>query len=159
MGRAGGYPRALRGGDMAVEVVQSSKASAVLGNQVTYVPLVKAGLDTIQFQVPVPPAAGALKIRVHYYMSAAHGGDVELRLDRLAVAPGGDPTAALTLGTEFVVTPGNDALLHVVDESSHASFTIAVTGGGLLACKLYRTNDAQDTHTGDMRVLSISAGV
>ena len=145
--------------EMSVEIVEASQPSALLANNVRYTPLIKGNTDWIQFQILVPPSTISLKVHVYYHMSAANGGNVELHLDRRAFSASSDPAAALTGGTEFVVTPGNDTLMHVLDNNIHASMEIAVSPGDLLVCKLQRTADAQDTHTADMRITSISAEV
>jgi len=143
--------------DIAIEAVEASQPSALLANGVRYVPLIEGNTDYIQFQFPVPPTIVSLKIHVAYHMSAANAGDVELHLDSRAFSVGSDPTQALTVGASFVVTPGNNVLVHVVDDTSHATFTQAVAPGDILVCKLQRTNGGPDTHNADMRVTSIWA--
>ena len=144
---------------VAVEVVEASQPSALLANGVRYVPLVKGETDWVQFQFLVPAFVSTVTLHVHYHMSAANAGDVELHLDTLAVSPTDDPTAALVGGDEFVVTPGNDVLMHVISDGDDASLAIDVMPGDLLICKLQRTADTQDTHTGDVRITGIWAEV
>jgi hypothetical protein len=139
-----------------IEFVEASQPSALLANGLRYTPLIKNNTDYVQFQVMAPESATTLEVYVHYHMSAANAGNVELHLDSLAISPGENPTAALSGGAEFTITPGNDTNMHIVDGSAHASFTIAVTGGDLLVGKLSRTADVQDTHTGNMYITSIS---
>jgi hypothetical protein len=138
-----------------VEYVTASQPASTLANGVSYVPLSNGAVEYIQFQFRAAATTTA-QIKVEYYMSAANAGDVELRLDTLAIGAGEDPTASLSTGTEFTATPGNDALLHVADSTTHSSLGVAVTAGDLVVCKLVRTNDAADTHTADMRVLKIA---
>ena len=107
---------------------------------------------TFQF---IADTAATYNIQVYYSMSAANAGDLEMRLDYKAVALPGDPSASLTTGTEFTVTPGNDTNTHLLEYATSANMGVAATAGSLVICTLTRTNDAPDTHTGDMRVYRI----
>lgn len=135
------------------EFVTSTRPSYQDANGWRYVPLVVDSDEKQEMQC-VAPATGTAYVVVVYYMSAANSGNVELFLDRRTVsAAGGDPAATVTAGSEFTVTPGNDILFHSVTSSSHASLTFSVTEGYPVYLALNRTADAEDTHTGDMRVL------
>jgi hypothetical protein len=139
-----------------VQYVTATQATATLGNGLSYVTLSNGAVEYLQFQF-YAASTGTASLKVSYYMSAANGGDVELRLDTLLAGAGEDPSAALSTGTEFTVTPGNDTNMHEVNSTSHTSLSFAVTAGDLVTCKLVRTNDAADTHTADMRVLKVAA--
>lgn len=135
------------------EFVTSTRPSYQAAGGFRYVPLVVDSDEKQEMQC-IAPATGTAYVVVVYYMSAANSGNVELFLDRRVIAQSaGDPEATLTAGSEFTVTPGNDILTHAVTSSSHASFTFSVTEGNLVYLALNRTADAEDTHTGDMRVL------
>lgn len=153
IGLAGGVGATGAAGPACIicEFVTSTNASAVLANGLRYVPLNNGAAETLQFQFYAPDT-GNYAIRIPYSMSAANAGDVELNVDSIAIGAGEDPAGALSTGADFVVTPGNDTLLDVVDEGDHASMTIAATAGDMVTVLLTRTNDAEDTHTGDMRI-------
>lgn len=134
-----------------VEFVTASNPSATLGGGGRYIPL-KPDLDDFiawQFSSPV---TGTAVVSVIYSMSVSNGGNLELLLDRRVTSDGDDPNATVTAGTEFTVTPGSNTTQHTVDSSDHASFSFSVDKGDLVYLKMLRTNDAEDTHTGDMQV-------
>lgn len=140
-----------------VEVVASTNASAALGNGVVYVPLGAAATESIEFQVRAQQA-GSVAINVLYAMSAANAGNVRLQVDKRAFTVGGDPTAALTAGTAFTITPGNDANIHLLSEVTSTQMQVNCAAGDLVRVKIQRLGaDGADTHTGDMRILKISA--
>lgn len=152
-GGAGGSPGAPGNTIAQFEFVTSVQPSYQAAGGFRYVPLTVDNDDKQEMQC-VAPATGTAYVTVVYYMSAANGGNVELFLDRRVIAQsGGNPEATVTAGAEFVVTPGNDILTHAVTSSDHSSFTFSVTEGNLVYLALNRTADAEDTHTGDMRVL------
>lgn len=117
---------------------------------VEYVPLVQGAADEIDFQLSSPILKGALAIEVIYAMSVANAGDIDLRLDSLALSVGSDPNAALSTGTPATFVPGNDTNVHA---ATHANFELTVAEGDSIFCKLVRP--ATDTHTGDVRVIEI----
>lgn len=143
-------------GVIDVEVVTASQAAGVYSNGVEYIPFVQGAGDTMAFQFRAP-ATGDVVVRICYAMSAANGGNVELTMDRLIASDDDDPSAALTAGTAFVVTPGNDANKHTIDAAETAHTTLTVVENDIVRCSLERTVAGNDTHTGDMRVLNISA--
>lgn len=135
------------------EFVTSNQPSYQAAGGFRYVPL-PVDTDEKQEMQCVAPATGTAYVVVVYYMSAANSGSVELFFDRRVIAAtAGNPEATVTAGAEFTVTPGNDILTHSVTSASHSSLTFSVTEGNLVYLALNRTADAEDTHTGDMRVL------
>lgn len=153
---AAGPPGASGADIIDISDVDSSKASDVLANGVTYVPLVQGASDTIAFQF-VCTRTGTWAFRFAYVMSAANGGNVRFQADFLAVGDGENPAAALVTGTPFVVTPGNDTNMHTLDEGDSGDLDQALTAGDTVRVKITRTAHANDTHTGDVRVLGILA--
>lgn len=137
------------------EFVTSDQPSYQAAGGIRYVPL-PVDVDGKQEMQCIAPATGTAYVTVLYYMSAANSGDVELFLDRRLVnATGGDVNATVTAGSEFVVTPGNDTNTHTVTSADHAALTFSVTEGQLVYLSLNRTTEAEDTHTGDMRVIRV----
>jgi hypothetical protein len=150
------HPLASERSAIEVQDVLSSGTRATLGNGVRYWPLVEGASDTLQFQVRVA-RGGVYALRIGYYMSSSHAGAVSLRVDKLVCSDAGDPTAALTLGAGFTVTPGSNTTRHTVDETSSTSLlTSSLPEGALLVAKITRVADGADTHTGDARVLGLT---
>jgi hypothetical protein len=142
-------------GGGTVWAANSAVASSALGNGLRYVPLRDAQSDYIEFQF-VATSTGTVSLSALYAMSAASGNSVRLRLDTLVVSEGGNPSAAVTTGTAFTITPGNDTLLHAVDSGDSGDLSIDVVAGDIVYGKLYRLGtDGADTHTGDMRVIEL----
>lgn len=137
-----------------IEVIEASAPSGVLGNGVTYTPLVQAAADTIEFQF-VAAATGNIEIALVYVMSAANAGLVELRLDRLINSDGSSPAAALSAGTPFTFTPGNDVNQHSVASSDSSELQLAVTAGDMVRGLIQRPTGGGDTHTGDFRIIQL----
>lgn len=128
---------------------------AVLGNGVEYITLAKSADAWIEFQFRAA-STGLVGVRALYAMSAANSGDVRLQVDQAIFSDGDDPTAALTVGTPFTVTPGNDTDLHTVSETDSLELRLAVLAGDLVRVRLTRTDHVDDTHTADMRVFQIA---
>jgi hypothetical protein len=138
-----------------VWTANSAVASSAFGNGLRYVPMRDAQSDYIEFQF-VAPSTGNVALTVLYAMSAASGNNVRLRFDWLVLSSGGNPSAAVTTGTAFTITPGNDTLVHSVTSSDSSDLSVAVTAGDTVYGKLYRLGtDGADTHTGDMRVIEL----
>lgn len=155
-GGGGGGSSGAPGNTIAqFEFVTSTQPSYQEAGGARYVPL-PVDADTSQAMQCVAPATGTAHVNILYRMSAANGGDVELFMDRRVTAlNGGDIDATVTAGAEFTITPGNDALTHTVPSSAHASLSFAVTEGQFVYLSLNRTADAEDTHTGDMRIYRV----
>jgi hypothetical protein len=151
----GGGGGASTSSAIMVEVFDSTHISENLANDGKFLKLANGAVEFIRCRFPCI-AAGNYRVVVEYCMSAANAGNVELRLDKLVSGPGEDPAAALTTGTEFTITPGNDVLAHEVDDGDSADFLIAASAGDRVLMTLTRTNDAADTHTGDFRMLGIT---
>lgn len=139
-----------------VEVVTASQAATAYGNGIEYIPLIKGGADSIEFQFR-SPATGNINICILYAMSAANAGNIQLRLDSLIVSDSEDPSAALSTGTAFIATPGNDTNKHTINEVTSTQLQLSLTINDLVRCKLVRTTDVADTHTGDVRIMKITA--
>lgn len=137
-------------------MVNSSASGSTYGNGVEFIPLRKSQADSIEFQLRAD-SAGTMTIKVMYAMSAANGGNVRLRADRRVTSVGSDPSTALTAGTAFSITPGNDANAHAATSSDSSDLSFSVSAGDLVRVKLTRINDGNDTHTGDLRVLAVTA--
>ena len=131
-----------------IEVCDSSAAPSTYGNGIPFVPLRQGQADWLRVQF-VAAVTGSVDVVIVYAMSAANGGGVSLQADTVNVSVGGDPAAAADVGTPALVTPGNDALLHEV-----IAATLTVAPGSLIDCTVRRPT-ADDTHTGDMRVLGV----
>lgn len=138
-----------------VEIVDATGVTGTLGNGVTYIPFVKDANDTIQFQFQAPQSDD-YAVLLSYYMSTADVGDVQLRLDSLIVSDGDDPSAALSVGTPFTFTPGNDTNRHTLDDSVEASLVFTAVAEDTVVLKFTRVAGAPDTHPGDVRVLEIA---
>lgn len=151
-GGGGGSTTATVVGDL--EFVTTTNSSGTLANGARYVPLNNGSVDTMTFQF-VAPSTATFDVQVSYSMSAANAGDIEMRLDYIAIGAGEDPAGTLATGTEFVVAPGNDTNVHLLNVDSSANMGVVATAGDLVICTLTRTNDAADTHTGDMRVYRV----
>ena len=136
----------------SIEVVTATAAEGVLANGVGYIPLRQGQDDTLDLQF-VAAMTGNVVLSLVYFVSAANNGDVELRVDHLIVADGGDPSAALTAGTPFTFTPGNDVLEHTVDDTQSSEMVFAVTAGDFVLLHVQRPSGGGDTNTGDMRIL------
>ena len=154
IGLGGGGSSSAVASSGEIEFVDCVEAAATESNGLSYVPMSNAAIRTVQFSF-VAPSTGTYDIQVYYKMSAANSGDVEVHLDYLAVAATEDPAGALTTGTEFTFAPGNDANLHVLSTATSANMSVAATAGDQVICALIRTNDAADTHTGDLRITRI----
>ncbi len=133
------------------DFLTATQPSYQLAGGVRYIPLLVDVLDTAEMQCAIP-VTGTAYVYVQYSMSASNAGDVELYLDRRLTSVGGDLGATVTAGADFIVTPGSNTFLQVVDSGDHASLTFSVTAGQLLYLLLGRTTDAEDTHTGDFRI-------
>lgn len=128
-------------------------------NGTEYVPLRRGQADTLEFQYRAD-SAGTVTLKISYAMSAANGGNARLRVDRRITSVGSDPSAALTSGTAFSLAPGNDANVHAFTSSDSSDMSFSVAAGDLVRVKVTRISDgsdAADTHTGDLRILGISA--
>jgi hypothetical protein len=138
-----------------VEVVASSQVTSIYANGVSFTPLVKALDDTIEFQFRAA-ATGTFGVNILYAMSAANGGDVQLRADVGVIALGVAPSTALTAGTPFVFTPGNDVLMHLISDALSTDLSIAASSGDLIRVAITRVDGAPDTHTGDLRAVQVA---
>lgn len=146
------------GAGATVWAVNSSQVSSVFGGNTVlrYVPLLHGNSDFVEFQL-LPANTGTMNVAILYAMSSASANNVRVRIDRLSVAVGGDPTTALTNGTATTITPGSDTLLHSLTNSTDTDLAISVTAGIPLYIRLTRLGaDVADTHTGDMRVVDVS---
>ena len=141
---------------VALQIIESSAAGSSLGNGITYVPLVKSAADWVELQIR-PQTAGTIKIRITYFMSAANGGNVRLQVSSAVIAVAADPTASLVAGTAFSITPGSNTNIQAVTESDSTDLSLTVTAGGVARIRLTRVADGNDTHTGDIRLIDITA--
>lgn len=130
----------------------ATNPSYQMAGGVRYIPLTQGNTDTIEMQC-CAPLTGTAEVVLVYAMSVANGGDVELYLDRRVSGDTDDLDAAVTAGAEFVITPGSVTTRLSVTSSDDASLSFAVTEGDLVYLKLGRTADAEDTHTGDFRLM------
>jgi hypothetical protein len=135
-------------------VVESSQSSSAYPNGLSYVPFITGSGDYADFQFS-SARAGSIGINFDYAMSVANGGDIELRLDFLRLSAGISPTGSLSTQTAFTITPGNDADIHVLSHSMDYTLRLTSSYGDYFLCKLTRTTGVNDTHTGDMRLLSV----
>lgn len=135
----------------AVESIEGAVGSADGGQYATsgveYLTLRQGEADTIEFQFI---ASGDFSVELVYAMSVANGGDIDLRLDSLAVADGEDSNAALATGTVTTFVPGSDTDRHT---AASANFAVTAQEGDL--CKILIQRPDTDTHTGDVRVTDI----
>lgn len=139
-----------------VWVANSSVASSAYANGLRYIPLRDANSDYIEFQF-VAERTTTLEIVVCYAMSSSEANAITLRLDSLVISSGGNPTTAVTTGSNFNVSPGSDVLIHTVTSSNSGDLNFSVTAGDLVYCKLVRLGSS-DSHSGDMRVIEVTVG-
>ena len=132
-------------------VIDSSELSSTYPNGLRYVPLVSGGTDTVEFQFAVG-TTGTLNLHLIYAMSGASANDITLRVDTLVLGDSGVPSTAMTAGTPFDVTPGNDVNIHWVTQADSGDLSLAVTAGDTIRVLITRT-DA--THPGDMRITEL----
>lgn len=137
----------------SIWVVDSSQDSSELANGVTYVPMFHGNSDWIKYQFRAS-VTRTVKFYFPYVMSSSSGNDVRFRMDSLAVSDGSSPAAAVTTGTAFTVTPGDDVNQHTLSKADSADLTLSVTAGQLLYFKLFRLGAAgEDTHLGELRMM------
>ncbi len=111
-----------------------------------------AGVITLQF---MPKVTGTANLSFLYSMSTAEEEeDVELTLSKLAVTSSEDPSAALVAATAFVFTPSEDTNMHTLNAVQSASLSFAVTTGTIVKVLITRSIAGNDTHTGDLRIIS-----
>lgn len=140
-----------------IEVALSSVSQSFYSNEVSYLPLRSGETDQVEFQF-VTAVSGTQNISFMYAMSAAESNDVFLQFDSLSLGLGDDPTTAPTLGSSFTLTPGNDANIHSASNNENSSLQFSADSGNIVYCRLTRSgSDANDTHTGDFRILNIRA--
>ena len=138
-----------------VWVVNATRASQAEANGLEYVPFLQSSSTTAYIQFTAA-FSGTLELQPVYYMSVADTGDVELRLDSGEFGEGDDPTAVLSVGTVFAVTPGNDTLVHRL--TGEVNLRLPVVKGSVYRLQLVRpTGGGGDTHTGDFRLLEVAA--
>jgi hypothetical protein len=137
------------------QVMESSKASAALGNLARYIPLQVSAADYVGYQFRAP-ITGTASLSLDYYMSVSNAGNVELTLSKLTCADAADPTAALSASAAFTFAPGANVTKHTVSSSTSATFAFSVSAGQFVFVKIARSNGGNDTHTGDMRCLKMS---
>lgn len=157
-GGGGGGGGGLSAGTGDIQFVTSvlGTPSVTEANGLRFNPMVKGAGEALIWSW-VAGATGAVDIQIPYRMSAANGGDVYFRLDVGQFASGTDPTAALTTGTPFAITPGNDALEHTLSKATAGAGALgfSVTAGNTVVCRLNRVVNALDTHTADFRPYAV----
>ena len=100
---------------------------------------------------------GNVEISMLYAMSNANPGNVQLTFSHAQQSVGDDPSAALTVDPAFTFTPGNNANIHLLNAAVAAVLKIAVVAGQDITIMLQRSIGGADTHTGDLRILSMRA--
>jgi hypothetical protein len=136
-----------------IQAIDSAVGTTRYGTSgVMFTPL-RPGVDDYVLGSYISPVSTTRELRLTYAMSTSNAGTVRLRLDTSQLALASSPDGALTLGTSFTITPGNDQNLHECGSAQNASLSFAVTAGRLVVLKIVRP--ASDTHTGNINIIDM----
>ncbi len=141
-----------------LEVLYSNATSSTYSTSgVRYIPLAKVANPNEEYVQGQFQArrSGRVRLYIDYAMSVSNGGDLQLDYSGAAIADGGNPDAALGALLSQTFTPGTGTTrkTKVVDT------TLDVVPGNDVFLKILRDDDAADTHTGSMNLISVKAVV
>lgn len=130
------------------------QASVELSNGVLATPVDKTEKFTTRF---VATTSGDKNFTVHYRMATANAGNLRLRVNSLVTSDGDDISAALNVGSQFTITPGNDTNKHSFSPLDDPSLTLSgISAGDHVVFELERMDSGDgDTHTGTMQLVGI----
>lgn len=146
---------AATSGDTPVAVVDSNVNSAALGNGLRYLPFDKVAVPnseyfTLSFRSGLD---GTATLKITYGMSGSHAGDVSFDTE-IAVFNLGDEPAGALADVPQTRTPGTGTVLKEMEIELGA-----VVEGDVVLATITRRDHVDDTHTGTLRIFSLSVTV